>query len=55
VEEYGDDWETIFSEYQISRKLMLILQSRNFMEMSSKTADDKSCKRRLKMVLRQTP
>jgi kynurenine 3-monooxygenase len=45
MEEYGDDWETIFSEYQISRKpnadAIAELSYRNFMEMSSKTADDK--------------
>lgn len=45
MEEYGDDWETIFSEYQKSRKpnadAIAELSYRNFMEMSSKTADDK--------------
>ncbi|AOZ98660.1 FAD-dependent oxidoreductase [Flavobacterium commune] len=42
---YGEDWETIFSEYQKSRKpnadAIAELSYRNFMEMSSKTADDK--------------
>lgn len=45
IEEYGDDWELIFSEYQKSRKpnadAIAELSYRNFMEMSSKTADDK--------------
>jgi kynurenine 3-monooxygenase len=45
IEKYGDDWETIFSEYQNSRKpnadAIAELSYRNFMEMSSKTADDK--------------
>ena len=45
MEKYGDDWETIFSEYQKSRKpnadAIAELSYRNFMEMSSKTADDK--------------
>jgi kynurenine 3-monooxygenase len=43
IEKYGDDWETIFSEYQISRKPnadAIAEPYRNFMEMSSKTADD---------------
>jgi kynurenine 3-monooxygenase len=43
--EYGDDWEAVFSEYQKSRKpnadAIAELSYRNFMEMSSKTADDK--------------
>ncbi len=42
---YGDDWEAVFSEYQKSRKpnadAIAELSYRNFMEMSSKTADDK--------------
>ena len=42
---YDDDWKTIFSEYQKSRKpnadAIAELSYRNFMEMSSKTADDK--------------
>lgn len=45
MEKYGDDWEAIFSEYQKSRKpnadAIAELSYRNFMEMSSKTADDK--------------
>ncbi|SDW96568.1 FAD-dependent oxidoreductase [Flavobacterium degerlachei] len=45
IEEYGDNWELIFSEYQKSRKpnadAIAELSYRNFMEMSSKTADDK--------------
>jgi kynurenine 3-monooxygenase len=45
IEKYGDDWQTIFSEYQDSRKpnadAIAELSYRNFMEMSSKTADDK--------------
>ncbi len=42
---YGDDWGAVFSEYQKSRKpnadAIAELSYRNFMEMSSKTADDK--------------
>lgn len=45
MEKYGNDWESIFSEYQKSRKpnadAIAELSYRNFMEMSSKTADDK--------------
>jgi kynurenine 3-monooxygenase len=45
MKEYGDDWLSIFSEYQKSRKpnadAIAELSYRNFMEMSSKTADDK--------------
>lgn len=45
IEKYGDDWEAIFSEYQKSRKpnadAIAELSYRNFLEMSSKTADDK--------------
>ncbi|UQD55983.1 NAD(P)/FAD-dependent oxidoreductase [Flavobacterium sp. K5-23] len=45
MEKYGDDWEIIFSEYQIDRKpnadAIAELSYRNFMEMSSKTADEK--------------
>ncbi|PRZ26596.1 FAD-dependent oxidoreductase [Flavobacterium granuli] len=45
IEKYGDDWVTIFSEYQKSRKpnadAIAELSYRNFLEMSSKTADDK--------------
>ncbi len=43
--QYGDDWKTIFSEYEKSRKpnadAIAELSYRNFMEMSSKTADEK--------------
>ena len=42
---YGNDWKMIFSEYQKSRKpnadAIAELSYRNFMEMSSKTADEK--------------
>jgi kynurenine 3-monooxygenase len=45
IDKYGDDWETIFQEYETSRKpnadAIAELSFRNFMEMSSKTADDK--------------
>lgn len=45
IQKYGDDWKTIFSEYQNSRKpnadAIAELSYRNFMEMSSKTADEK--------------
>lgn len=45
METYGNDWKTIFSEYQKSRKpnadAIAELSYRNFMEMSSKTADEK--------------
>jgi len=45
IEVYGDDWKKIFSEYQTSRKpnadAIAELSYRNFMEMSSKTADEK--------------
>ncbi len=41
--QYGDDWKTIFSEYEKSRKpnadAIAELSYRNFMEMSSDTAD----------------
>ncbi|MEL1245755.1 NAD(P)/FAD-dependent oxidoreductase [Flavobacterium sp. DGU11] len=41
--QYGDDWKTIFEEYQKSRKpnadAIAELSYRNFMEMSSDTAD----------------
>ncbi|MFV8331865.1 FAD-dependent oxidoreductase [Flavobacterium sp. GSP14] len=44
IEKYGDDWKTIFSEYQKSRKpnadAIAELSYRNFLEMSSKTADE---------------
>jgi kynurenine 3-monooxygenase len=43
IEHHKNDWETIFSEYQLSRKpnadAIAELSYRNFMEMSSKTAD----------------
>lgn len=43
--QYGDDWKAIFTEYEKSRKpnadAIAELSYRNFMEMSSKTADDK--------------
>lgn len=45
IEKYGDDWKTIFSEYQLQRKpdadAIAELSYRNFMEMSTKTADEK--------------
>lgn len=45
MEQYGDDWKTIFQEYQKSRKpnadAIAELSYRNFMEMRSKTADAK--------------
>ena len=45
ISKYGDDWKTIFSEYQKSRKpnadAIAELSRRNFEEMSSKTADPK--------------
>jgi kynurenine 3-monooxygenase len=45
MEKYGDDWEMIFLNIKISRKpnadAIAELSYRNFMEMSSKTADDK--------------
>ena len=45
IRKYGDDWKSIFSEYQKSRKpnadAIAELSYRNFMEMSSKTADEK--------------
>jgi len=45
IQQYGDDWTTIFKEYEKSRKpnadAIAELSYRNFMEMSSKTADDK--------------
>jgi kynurenine 3-monooxygenase len=44
MEEFGDDWEKIFKAYEISRKpntdAIAELSYRNFMEMSSKTADE---------------
>ena len=45
IKELGDDWEAIFSAYQKERKpnadAIAELSYRNFMEMSSKTADPK--------------
>jgi len=45
IQQYGDDWTTIFKEYEKSRKpnadAIAELSYRNFMEMSSKTADDR--------------
>ncbi|WP_333876985.1 FAD-dependent oxidoreductase [Flavobacterium sp.] len=43
ISKYGDDWKTIFSEYEQSRKpnadAIAELSRRNFIEMSTKTAD----------------
>ena len=45
INKYGDDWKTIFEEYQKSRKpnadAIAELSRRNFVEMSTKTADEK--------------
>ncbi|WP_310379904.1 NAD(P)/FAD-dependent oxidoreductase [Flavobacterium sp.] len=45
IGKYGNDWKTIFAEYQKSRKpdadAIAELSYRNFMEMSTKTADPK--------------
>ncbi|SNZ01912.1 FAD-dependent oxidoreductase [Flagellimonas pacifica] len=45
IKAHGDDWDTIFSEYQIQRKpnadAIAELSYRNFVEMSSRTADPK--------------
>ena len=45
IQLYGNDWKTILSEYQKSRKpnadAIAELSYRNFIEMSSKTADEK--------------
>lgn len=45
MQKYGDDWETIFKEYEKERKpntdAIAELSYRNFMEMSSDTADEK--------------
>lgn len=45
MEQFGNDWERIFKEYEQSRKpnadAIAELSYRNFMEMSSKTADEK--------------
>ena len=44
MQQYGNDWKTIFSEYEKSRKpnadAIAELSYRNFMEMSTKTADE---------------
>jgi len=44
IVQYGDDWKTIFSEYEKSRKpnadAIAELSRRNFIEMSTKTADE---------------
>src|SRR5690606_22874039 len=45
IERNGDDWQQIFKEYQEERKpdtdAIAELSYRNFLEMSSKTADEK--------------
>lgn len=45
IEKYGNDWGTIFKEYEKSRKpnadAIAELSLRNFIEMSTKTADEK--------------
>lgn len=45
IKSHGDDWETIFQEYQKQRKpeadAIAELSYRNFIEMSNKTADEK--------------
>jgi len=45
IEKYEDDWKAIFKEYQVSRKpnadAIAELSYRNFVEMSSKTANPK--------------
>lgn len=45
IEKYEDDWDVIFEEYQVSRKpnadAIAELSYRNFVEMSSKTANSK--------------
>jgi len=45
ISKYGDDWRMIFSEYEKSRKpnadAIAELAERNFLEMSTKTADEK--------------
>jgi len=44
ISQYGDDWQTIFTEYEKSRKpnadAIAELAERNFNEMSAKTADE---------------
>jgi kynurenine 3-monooxygenase len=43
--QFGDDWDSIFKAYEISRKpnadAIAELSRRNFVEMSTKTADEK--------------
>lgn len=45
IENHGDDWKSIFEDYQTERKpnadAVAELSYRNFVEMSSKTADEK--------------
>ncbi|HCQ12822.1 NAD(P)/FAD-dependent oxidoreductase [Flavobacterium sp.] len=45
IEQYGDDWANLLNDYENSRKpnadAIAELSYRNFMEMSSKTADEK--------------
>jgi len=45
ISKYGDNWQMIFSEYEKSRKpnadAVAELSERNFLEMSTKTADEK--------------
>jgi kynurenine 3-monooxygenase len=45
MQQYGDDWETVFKAYEKSRKpnadAIAELSRRNFIEMSAKTADEK--------------
>ena len=45
MQEYGDDWNKIFKAYETSRKpnadAIAELSRRNFIEMSTKTADEK--------------
>jgi kynurenine 3-monooxygenase len=45
ISKYGDNWKMIFSEYEKSRKpnadAVAELSERNFLEMSTKTADEK--------------
>ena len=45
MQQYGDDWDSIFKAYEISRKpnadAIAELSRRNFIEMSTKTADEK--------------
>jgi len=45
IEKYGDDWANLLNDYENSRKpntdAIAELSYRNFMEMSSKTADEK--------------